>query len=72
MTRSAKDAYSFAFEELGGGEGLRDWALESPENRREFYKLHAKLIPIDVTSGGEPIKPSRVEIALVSPESPDA
>lgn len=34
-----------AFEGIGGVEGLRMWALK---NRDEFYKLYARLIPMEV------------------------
>lgn len=53
LTRSAKEAFALAFDELGGYEGLVDWANSNPMNRTEFYKLYARLIPMDVTSGGE-------------------
>lgn len=65
MTVAAKEAFSLAFHGIGGVPALQDWATEHPT---EFYKLYSRLIPIDVTSGGQPIKPSRVNIALVSPD----
>ena len=66
-TRTAKEAYAYAFDALGGAERLHEWAESTPENLREFYRLHARLIPVDVTSGGQPIKPSAVNIQLVKP-----
>lgn len=47
LTRSAKEAYAFAFDALGGAEGLRDWALRDPDNMKVFYQLHARLIPTE-------------------------
>lgn len=44
MTSSAKDAFAFAFDDIGGGEALAEWGRE---NRTEFYKLFARLIPVD-------------------------
>lgn len=67
ITRSAKEAYAFAFDELGGAERLRDWAESSPENLREFYRIHSKLIPIDVTSGDKPLAPSAIRVELIAP-----
>lgn len=42
MTTSAKAAFEFAFAELGGADGLADWARD---NQGEFYRLFARLIP---------------------------
>ncbi len=47
-TRSAKEAFQFAFDELGGAEGLVRWASLDPENFKTFYTLYARLIPVDV------------------------
>lgn len=69
LTVEAKEAFRLAAEGAGGVEALTKFAIASPD---KFWPLYAKLIPLDVTSGGQPIKPSRVEIALVAPESPDA
>lgn len=69
ITRTAKEAYAWAFDELGGGERLKDWAESDPDNLREFYRLHARLIPIDVTSGGKPVIPQSIRIDLVDPNA---
>ncbi len=47
LTRSVKEAFQRAFEELQDVEGARltDWARE---NTTEFYKIAAKLIPSEV------------------------
>lgn len=47
LTRSVKEAFQTAFEELQGVEGanLLDWART---NTTEFYKIAAKLIPSEV------------------------
>lgn len=51
LTKSAREAFARAFEEAGGADGLAEWALE---NRTEFYKLYARLIPVEhVGEGGE-------------------
>lgn len=51
-TASAKEAVALAFEGIGGVGRLTAWADENPG---EFYKHYARLIPLDVTSGGEKI-----------------
>lgn len=34
------------FDRIGGREGMAEWAIE---NRTEFYRLYARLIPSEVT-----------------------
>lgn len=45
LTRSAKEAFIYAFDANGGAENLARWAKKNPT---EFFKLYGKLIPIDV------------------------
>ena len=64
LTKSVKEAFEIAFNELQGDENanLANWAKE---NTTEFYKLAAKLIPTsvnaDLTSKGEAVKLWQVE-----------
>jgi hypothetical protein len=59
LTKSVKEAFEVAFNELQGDENanLANWAKD---NTTEFYKLAAKLIPTsvnaDLTTKGEQIK----------------
>lgn len=51
LTQSAREAFQLAFEQSGGYEQLTAWAKA---NRTEFYKLFARLIPVEhVGEGGE-------------------
>ena len=59
-TRTAKEAFQLAFDQLGGWEGLAQWASKDPENRKVFYSLYARLIPTDVTSGGKELPPVQI------------
>ena len=52
-TASMREAWREAFDELGGVPSLVSWGRENPT---EFYKLVTKLIPQDVTSGGEKLQ----------------
>lgn len=55
-TLSVRQVYEEAFELLGGVKAMVEWAKE---NQTEFYKLHAKLMPIktEVTGAdGQPIQ----------------
>lgn len=49
-TAAAKEAIALAFDGIGGVPELVEWAKE---NRTEFYKLYARLIPVDVTASGD-------------------
>lgn len=54
-TASVKAALTEAFEKLGGATALVAWG-KLPENRGEFYKLWAKMLPQEVTgAGGAPL-----------------
>lgn len=52
-TRAAKEAFALAFEGIGGVSALKAWAEENPG---EFFKLYAKLIPLDVTTNGKELR----------------
>lgn len=50
-TQSAREAFALAFQGLGGYQKLQEWATE---NQTEFFKLYARLIPVEhVGAGGE-------------------
>lgn len=49
-TKSAREAFQLAFEGIGGEKALALWAVT---NATEFYKLYARLIPVEhVGEGG--------------------
>ena len=51
LTKSAREAFQLAFDQMGGGPKLAEWAKKNPT---EFYKLYARLIPVEhVGEGGE-------------------
>lgn len=50
LTTSAREAFALAFEGIGGANALKDWAIL---NQTEFFKLYARLIPVEhVGEGG--------------------
>ena len=54
VTTEAKTALALAFEGLGGVDALIEWAKD---NQTEFYKLYAKLLPVQVAGeGGGPVQ----------------
>ncbi len=46
VTRSAKEAFAAAFEGVGGVERLILWAKLNPT---DFFKLYARLIPVELS-----------------------
>lgn len=50
LTKSAREAFQHAFEAIGGAAELAEWAKANPT---EFFKLYARLIPVEhVGEGG--------------------
>lgn len=51
FTQSAREAFQLAFDEIGGWDKLAAWAKKNPT---EFFKLYARLIPVEhVGEGGK-------------------
>lgn len=65
LTRSAKMAFQFAFDANGGQEALARWAEGNPT---DFYRLYARLIPVDITSTDDEI--DAVEVTIVRNREP--
>lgn len=63
LTKNAKEAFQLAFDSLGGWQGLARWAKSDPDNTKVFYSLYSKLIPTDITSGGQAMIPAPQIIA---------
>ena len=57
VTRAAKEAIQFAFDELGGAEALATWARANDKNKAVFYSvIFPKIIPHEVTGeNGKPL-----------------
>lgn len=45
ITRSIQEAWQIAFDELGGADGLIEWAKQSRQNLTAFYNQYAKMLP---------------------------
>lgn len=65
LTRAAKEAFGLAFERLGGVKALTEWGRE---NRSEFYKLYARLIPVDTQHSGS----TQLHVRVSYPSAPTA
>lgn len=46
ITANAKEAFAAAFEGIGGVTALTKWAKD---NEQEFFKLYARLIPVELS-----------------------
>ncbi len=67
-TTSAREAFTLAFQGLGGAQALQAWA---EENTTEFFKLYARLIPQEhVGEGGSGPIATVVKHIYESTESP--
>lgn len=67
VTANFKEAFSYAFQGLGGGPHLLEWARENPT---EFYRLLSKMLPREIEAtlhGG--VKLMVVEELVDSPEN---
>lgn len=68
LTRAAKEAFELAFEEIGGARALAAWAME---NQGEFYKLYARLIPVEQRHSGEGGGPLTIHVTFSQPSGAD-
>jgi hypothetical protein len=65
LTSSARNAFALAFDTIGGAGGLSKWARE---NRTDFYRLYARLIPVEREELEEE-KIGAVKIQIVYPDA---
>ena len=66
-TLSIRQVYEDTFENLGGVEAMTEWAKE---NLTEFYKLHAKLIPVKTELTGPDGQPIQVVTSVPQSKPP--
>lgn len=64
VTVVAKEAFALAFQGMGGVPALQQWGNQNPT---EFYKLYSRLIPVDVTTGGDKLQPGVIALPVVTP-----
>lgn len=66
ISKTMKEAFKEAFEQLGGVPKLVEWAEKNPD---KFYPLVARLLPVDITSNDEAITPTVVKVNLIAPNA---
>jgi hypothetical protein len=49
MTREVKAVFAEVFEGCGGANAFIRWVKKSNENRKEFYKMYSKQLPVDIS-----------------------
>lgn len=64
VTRAAKEAFEVAFTQLGSVDALVSWARDNPT---EYYKLYAKLIPVEQRYPGKNVEPTAINVTFVPP-----
>ena len=62
---SMKQAIAEAFEQLGGTNRMVQWAQEDPKHLTEFYKLAARLIPVETQVTGQNGGPIQTVLEIV-------
>lgn len=67
ISKTMKEAFKEAFEQLGGVPKLVEWAERNPD---KFYSLVARLLPVDITSNEQTITPTVVKVNLIAPYAP--
>ena len=66
VTVAIREAVQIAFDELGGAQGLVDWAKSDRISKSAFYNIAAKLIPTQMTGvDGEPLIPAASSVPPV-------
>ena len=70
ISGTVRDNVISVFEQIGGTDHMRDWALENPN---QFYNMYAKLLPLQLT--GDPNNPietiSRIELVSLDDSGTD-
>ena len=71
IPRVAKENIIQVFDQLGGVDGMVAWATKDDKNKGEFYKIYARLLPIESNiSGidGDAIDINVIEYVIKRPE----
>ena len=72
IPRVAKENIIQVFDQLGGVDGMVAWATKDEKNQSEFYKIYARLLPIEnnITGpdGQEFTSLSTINIVLKKPD----
>lgn len=69
LTKTAKEAFTYAFQSIGGAERLGQWA---EKNTTEFYKLFARLIPAEQHVSGKDGQPLNFTLYVPPKDAPHA
>jgi hypothetical protein len=57
VPRQVKESILEVFDELGGTDGMLEWAKSDPKNQTEFYKMYGRLAPIEQKVTGDSEQP---------------
>ena len=65
IPKQVKENIVAVFDELGGLDGMVDWAKSDPKNQTEFYRFYARLAPIEQKVTGDPDEPISIGISWI-------
>lgn len=68
ITRAFREAVQSVYHDIGGDSGFAEWARE---NRTDFYKIAARLIPQELRHAGGDGEPLTVQILRFSERAPN-
>jgi hypothetical protein len=67
LSATVKDNVISVFNDIGGTEHMKTWAMDNPN---QFYNIYAKLLPIDITGElDHNLKISKIEIEIVDSQT---
>lgn len=67
ITRFFREAVQVAYDAIGGDDAFAKWARENPG---EFYRIAARLIPVQVNSTDERMVPTLTIVTAETPRLP--
>jgi hypothetical protein len=65
IPKQVKENIVAVFDELGGLDGMVEWARSDPKNQTEFYRFYSRLAPIEQKVTGDPDEPISIGISWI-------
>lgn len=73
LTKAAREVISGCAEALGGMDRMVAWAKEDPLNERIFWSsIFPRIVPLDVTSGGDKLPTIVINVPPLPDGEPNA
>ena len=65
IPKQVKENIVAVFDELGGLDGMVEWARSDPKNQTEFYRFYSRLAPIEQRVTGDPEQPLNIGVSWI-------